>query len=151
MKQSLNSKRHHRGRGSGRRQGHGFASSFESSGPDVKIKGSASHVFERYQSLARDAIAVGDRVAAENFLQHAEHYQRIMNAHLAAAGQQPDANGQGRQINGRDDDDERAQDGGTGPFGDEGPVRVRGRARSRPGVEPDSDDDETGSSDPFRL
>src|SRR3546814_8350565 len=50
------------------------------SGPDVKIRGSASSIFERYCQLARDANASGDRVAAENYLQHAEHYYRIMLA-----------------------------------------------------------------------
>src|SRR5690606_3276489 len=47
---------------------------------DVKIRGSASTIFERYCQLARDANASGDRVAAENYLQHAEHYYRIMLA-----------------------------------------------------------------------
>lgn len=53
---------------------------FDSNGPDVKIRGSASSIFERYCQLARDANASGDRVAAENYLQHAEHYYRIMLA-----------------------------------------------------------------------
>lgn len=51
---------------------------FDSNGPEVKIRGSASHVYEKYLQLARDANASGDRVAAENYLQHAEHYYRIM-------------------------------------------------------------------------
>jgi hypothetical protein len=47
---------------------------FESNGPDgVKIRGHAQHVFEKYQQLARDASSSGDRVLAENYLQHAEH------------------------------------------------------------------------------
>lgn len=53
---------------------------FDSNGPNVKIRGNAYQVFERYVSLAREAQASGDRVAAENFYQHAEHYFRIMNA-----------------------------------------------------------------------
>lgn len=53
---------------------------FDSNGPDVKIRGTASHIFERYCQLARDANASGDRVGAENYLQHAEHYYRIMLA-----------------------------------------------------------------------
>src|SRR6476620_1797257 len=52
---------------------------FESNGPDnVKIRGNSQHVFERYQQLARDAGSAGDRVLAENYLQHAEHYFRLI-------------------------------------------------------------------------
>jgi hypothetical protein len=54
--------------------------SFESSGPNVKIRGNAYQVFERYVALAREAATSGDRIAAENYYQHAEHYFRIMNA-----------------------------------------------------------------------
>lgn len=53
---------------------------FDSNGPDVKIRGTANTIFERYCQLARDANASGDRIAAENYLQHAEHYYRIMLA-----------------------------------------------------------------------
>jgi len=53
---------------------------FDSNGPNVKIRGNAYQVFERYLALAREAQASGDRVAAENLYQHAEHYFRIMNA-----------------------------------------------------------------------
>ena len=53
---------------------------FDSSGPSVKIRGNAYQVFERYVALAREAASAGDRIAAENLYQHAEHYFRIMNA-----------------------------------------------------------------------
>lgn len=53
---------------------------FESNGPNVKIRGNAYQVFERYVGLAREAATSGDRIAAENLYQHAEHYFRIMNA-----------------------------------------------------------------------
>ena len=53
---------------------------FDSNGPNVKLRGNAYQVFERYVALAREAQAAGDRVAAENLYQHAEHYFRIMNA-----------------------------------------------------------------------
>ena len=58
---------------------------YDSSGPEIKIRGSASHVYEKYLQLARDANSGGDRIMAENYLQHAEHYYRIM---AAAAAQQ---------------------------------------------------------------
>lgn len=57
---------------------------YESSGPDVKIRGNAQQIADKYISLARDAQGAGDRVMSENYLQHAEHYLRII---LAAAGQ----------------------------------------------------------------
>lgn len=52
---------------------------FDSNGPDVRIRGNAWQVNEKYQTLARDAMTSGDRVQAENYLQHAEHYLRIIN------------------------------------------------------------------------
>jgi hypothetical protein len=52
----------------------------DSNGPNVKIRGTAHQIFERYIALAREASTSGDRVAAENFYQHAEHYFRVMNA-----------------------------------------------------------------------
>ena len=54
---------------------------FDSNGPEgIKVRGNAQHVYERYQQLARDAASAGDRVLAENFLQHAEHYFRLIRA-----------------------------------------------------------------------
>jgi hypothetical protein len=60
--------------------------SYESNGPDVKIRGSAQQIAEKYATLARDAHSAGDRVMAENYLQHAEHYNRII---MAAQGAMP--------------------------------------------------------------
>src|ERR1044071_8168641 len=54
---------------------------FDSNGPEgIKVRGNAQHVFEKYQQLARDAASSGDRVLAENYLQHAEHYFRRRRA-----------------------------------------------------------------------
>src|SRR5215510_12886646 len=53
---------------------------YESNGPDVKIRGTASHVADKYVQLARDARSSGDPVAAENYYQHAEHYFRLIAA-----------------------------------------------------------------------
>ncbi|KRA55332.1 hypothetical protein ASD80_12990 [Devosia sp. Root635] len=64
---------------------------FESNGPDVKVRGNAAHVAEKYLQLARDAQSSGDSVMAENYLQHAEHYFRIVSsAQQAQNGQRPD-------------------------------------------------------------
>ena len=54
---------------------------FDSNGPEgVKVRGNPQLVFEKYQQLARDATAAGDRVLGENYLQHAEHYFRLLRA-----------------------------------------------------------------------
>jgi hypothetical protein len=78
------------GGGGGNSNGGGFNPnrSYDSSGPDVKIRGAASHVYEKYLQLARDANSSGDRITAENYLQHAEHYYRIMAATAAQQAQQ---------------------------------------------------------------
>ena len=75
---------------------------FDSSGPDLRIRGTSQQLFEKYLQLGRDATGSGDRVMAESYFQHAEHYFRILNAMNQAAqqnGAQPNAggNGQGQQ------------------------------------------------------
>ena len=86
------------GGGGGNNGGGGFNPNrtYDSSGPEVKIRGSASHVYEKYLQLARDANSSGDRVMAENYLQHAEHYYRIM---AAAAAQQAQYQAQQAAMN----------------------------------------------------
>jgi hypothetical protein len=60
---------------------------FDSSGPDVRLRGTAQQLFEKYLQLGRDATSSGDRVGAEGYFQHAEHYFRILGA-MAAVQQQ---------------------------------------------------------------
>jgi hypothetical protein len=93
------------GGGGGGNNGGGFNPNrtYDSNGPEVKIRGSATHVYEKYLQLARDANSTGDRVMAENYLQHAEHYYRIVAATQAQMAQyqaqqaaQAAANGQQR-------------------------------------------------------
>jgi len=87
-----------RSRGRGRRpQQTNHNRAFDSTGPDVKIRGTAAHVYEKYLQLARDAGSMGDRVMAENYLQHAEHYYRILMAQGPQAGQ-AGFSGQGQQA-----------------------------------------------------
>ena len=75
-----------RGGGSGGNQGgkpqqHNANRAFDSNGPEgIKVRGAAQGVFEKYQQLSRDAASGGDRVLAENYLQHAEHYFRTLRA-----------------------------------------------------------------------
>jgi hypothetical protein len=69
-----------RGGGGGGKGPNPLNRSYESNGPDVKIRGSAQHIAEKYLQLARDAQGSGDRVMAENYMQHAEHYFRLLAA-----------------------------------------------------------------------
>ncbi len=62
---------------------------FDSNGPDLRVRGTAQQLFEKYLQLGRDATSGGDRVTAESYFQHAEHYFRILNAMNQAAGQPP--------------------------------------------------------------
>ena len=78
--------------------------SYESNGPDVKIRGNAQQIAEKYTTLARDAMSSGDRVMAENYLQHAEHYNRII---AAAQAQMPIQNQQNRDDFDDEEFDER--------------------------------------------
>jgi uncharacterized protein DUF4167 len=99
-----------RGRPSNNRRGpNPLTRSYESNGPDVKIRGNAQHVAEKYLQLARDAHTGGDPVAAENYLQHAEHYFRLIAAAqaaqaLAQSGQQrPAGEGEAGEFDEGDD------------------------------------------------
>ena len=88
-----------RGRGRNRKSQNPLSRSFESNGPDVKIRGTPAHIAEKYISLARDAQSSGDPVLAENYLQHAEHYSRIIMAYrdqMQQSGEGYNGNGQQR-------------------------------------------------------
>ncbi len=82
-------------RGRGRKGPNPLTRTYESNGPDVKIRGTAMHIAEKYQQLARDAQASGDRVMFESYNQHAEHYLRIVAA-AQPPQQQPQAQPQAR-------------------------------------------------------
>jgi hypothetical protein len=79
-----NQNKHRTGR---RNRGHNPHGKFyESNGPDVRIRGTASNIAEKYQQLARDAHTSGDLIAAEAYHQHADHYYRL----VAEQGRSPD-------------------------------------------------------------
>ena len=94
---------------------------FDSNGPEGRIRGNAHQVLEKYLSLARDASSQGDRVAAENYYQHAEHYFRVINAQnqnngrprqqmpTPAEDQSMGGEGEGEEENGGDAQDRQAQ------------------------------------------
>lgn len=90
--------------------------SYESNGPDVKIRGTAQQVAEKYAALARDAMSSGDRVMAENYLQHAEHYNRIIAAAQAQfAAQNPQLAREEAEEDEEERDDLEAMGGIAGP------------------------------------
>jgi hypothetical protein len=102
-----------RGRPTNNRRGpNPLTRSYESNGPDVKIRGNAHHVAEKYLQLARDAHTGGDPVGAENYLQHAEHYFRLIAA--AQAAQALAQSGQQRP----EDEDDLDDDGDFGGMSD---------------------------------
>ena len=109
-----NNKNRSRGRSSnnnnngGRKHVNPLSRNFESNGPDVKVRGNAAHIAEKYVQLARDAHASGDSVMAENYFQHAEHYFRIVSA--AQPQGMPRTDQFGQEIEG---DDEENDDGGS--------------------------------------
>lgn len=129
-----------RGRGrnrSGKAHHNPLTRSFESNGPDVKIRGTASHIAEKYMSLARDAQSSGDPVLAENYLQHAEHYNRIIMAFreqtMQQSGEVMNGNGRHREAGEGDDfgDDEGDDIEGFNPLvrGHEPQPRPQGPGR----------------------
>ncbi len=93
----------------------------DSNGPDIKIRGTVAHICEKYQNLARDANSQGDHVGAENYLQHAEHYYRLLaaaNQAQAAARERDAARQNGNRRLGQSENGEQEQEssyeGGAG-------------------------------------
>ncbi|MGE0845321.1 MAG: DUF4167 domain-containing protein [Flavobacteriaceae bacterium] len=106
-------------RGRGRKGGGGGGGgnplhrSYESNGPDVKVRGTASQIVEKYLQLARDAAASGDPVASESYLQHAEHYFRIVAAATPPEQRQQNHDGNQNRYGDEDDGDEDNNDAGS--------------------------------------
>ncbi len=69
---------------------------FDSNGPEQRVRGTAQQLYDKYQQLGRDASGAGDRVLAESYFQHAEHYFRIISA-MNQAAQAPHGNGHSRR------------------------------------------------------
>ena len=106
-----------RQRGRGRKPGGGGGGggnpgnrSLESNGPEVKIRGTAAQIFEKYSQYARDAQSGGDRVKYENYLQHAEHYFRIMAATMPREQRIQQSENGGYPNNNNNNDDDRDTD-----------------------------------------
>lgn len=134
-----------RQRGRGRRSGGGNNNPnkhFESNGPDVKIRGSAQQILDKYQQYARDAQSSGDRVNAENYLQHAEHYYRVL------AAMKPAEKPKQEQRDGESKDGEGATGEGGNEAkagGEDGQKREGGRNRGRSRNRRDRDDNQAKS------
>ena len=94
MKQGNNSRRS-RGRGNGKRPQRN--NSVDSHGPDVRVRGTVQQVHDKYLALARDATSSGDRIGAENYYQHAEHYYRIIAVQQENAEQRQENRDGGRE------------------------------------------------------
>lgn len=107
-----------------RKGGNPLTRTYDSSGPDVKIRGTAQHVAEKYATLARDAQSSGDRVMAENYLQHAEHYNRIIASAQAQMQERFQRDERSDYNNDRDGDDIDNDNGD----GDDAPVQVRSQS-----------------------
>lgn len=155
-----------RSRGRGRKGPSPLSRSYESNGPDVKIRGTAQHVADKYINLARDAQSSGDTVLSEAYFQHAEHYYRIVAAAQLQMNQPVNVRRADDPIDtseGEDDDDKEAFDpsdpdapqpdfrnqanGRQGPRNDDDGERRgrRGRSRGRRGRD-DFRADEQGSA-----
>jgi hypothetical protein len=136
MKQNSNSRRS-RGRGNGKRPQK--IHNFDSNGPEGRVRGNAQQVYEKYLAMARDASSVGDRVATENYFQHAEHYFRILMASDNTDGRLTDFRNRARSRNqpfGLEEfDDEGEIDGtqsGERDGGDERPQQQMREQQDRP-------------------
>ena len=134
-----------RGRGrtnnSNRKGGHHnpLSRSFESNGPDVKIRGTPAHIAEKYLTLARDAQSSGDPVLEQNYLQHAEHYNRIIMAYRDQFNQPDEGgmNGGGQRMRGPGDTGEGFDDAGDDDMaGDDGGPQPFAQAPSHQGHQP---------------
>ena len=136
MRPGTNSRR---SRGRGNRKPHvpSKNQTFDSNGPEVRVRGNAHQVLEKYLALARDAQAAGDRIAAENYFQHAEHYYRIINA-----------NGDG--ANGRPRPQPRPEAAPT-EAAEPAPAAPNGTGDVLPNIELDTEDDSDTDSSPSEL
>jgi hypothetical protein len=104
MRQGQQKRMRGRNRGGGGKGPNTLNRTFESNGPDVKVRGTAAHIAEKYVQLARDAQSSGDPILAEAYLQHAEHYFRV----IAAA--QPQFNGQQPGFAGPQEEEDEGED-----------------------------------------
>lgn len=131
--------KNNRQRGRGRRNGHNGGqinrnTTIDSNGPDVRIRGNAQQLHEKYIALANDASAAGERIQAEAYFQFADHYFRVNAAIIAAAEERRDR--QQDHANRATADDKSADDKSDDDNADE--------AQAKNG---DSDDDDAAEAE----
>ncbi len=156
MRQGSNGRRP---RGRPHRKQHGGGSprgnNFDSNGPEGRIRGNAHQVYESYLALARDAVTSGDRIAAETYHQHAEHYFRIVNS---TTDPQPNDqggkpcqgdNGQGDNAAGQNRAEARGPDNGQDRDNQtvQADTRPRPEQNSEPASPPQAQPPEDGADD----
>ncbi len=146
---------HQKNRMRGRNRGNGgggggkgpnpLTRSYESNGPDVKVRGTAQNIAEKYLQLGRDAQATGDHVQAESYFQHAEHYFRL----IAAAQEQFRLQNPGyRGFDQQEGEGDEGEDEGS--FNQGGPqTEPRGYAASQPSEGDDEQPRSEGQSREF--
>lgn len=125
-----NQRRHQRGRTGKPNKFPSRNQSYDSNGPDVRVRGTAHQIYEKYQALAREATASGDRIQAESYYQYAEHYYRII---AAQGGFVQPRFGQSWEEGG--DGDEGGPDGGPAEAGQNGQGGFDPTAEPQPTVE----------------
>lgn len=131
MKHGSNNRRQ-RSRGGGSRRGNQQRTQvFDSNGPDVRIRGTAHQVTEKYLALAKDATSAGDIILAESYSQHAEHYQRIINS-FEEDMQQAKARQQQQDDSSEQEDAGNTVDGGG---------KTKSKPRHKPAAKPQKDED----------
>ena len=151
--------KNNRQRGRGRRNGNGNINrntTLDSNGPDVRLRGNAFQLYEKYVSLANDASAAGERISAEAYFQHADHYFRVHST-IIAATEERRANFANGQNNSGQDQAQDASAGDTqpapvkevaaaddGPSGDDGPAE-EAAAVEKPSSDADAADEETAT------
>ena len=117
-----------RGKSNRKNVGNNVNRVYESAGPDGKVRGTPQQIIDKYSALARDAQTSGDRVAAENFLQHAEHYYRLLSAALAAQAERRDQANGGHQPQQVESDGGQTDDGYSTQSASESSEGVNGMA-----------------------
>jgi hypothetical protein len=134
---------------------------FDSTGPDVRLRGTAQQLFEKYLQLGRDATGGGDRVMAEGYFQHAEHYFRILNA-MTQVQQQQQVGHPYQQRRWRDDpgmeqgpeqagDSEQGQDSQQEPVGEAQQLEPYRRGGHPPNGQDLGDTDQDGNGSDLRA
>lgn len=145
MKHNPNNRRPRSRGGKQRHSGGGGRNNFESNGPEVKVRGTAQQVLDKYLALANDAQLSGDRINAESYFQYAEHYHRVLNADGANNNQNQNQNRADRQQHSSGKPNERDLGSNHGHEQTNGASVERPQSQAQPQT---SDDSMAASEEP---